>query len=229
MNEESAVFVGRKRELAILDQMLGRTLRGHGGAVVILGEAGAGKSRLVEVFIRLAQARTEKDYGTIVAAATRGDSLPEAPTPYLLFQELTTTLLGKGEPGPIGYVVSDVNAIRLRKAFDLIRRIGIEVAKEALGALVPGLDLGVDLINATRDWLRGTRPPVHFTSPEAVTARFVEQYSLFLNQVSRQYPLILWLDDMHFADPGSCQLSWHLGRRASKARWLIIATAHHPL
>lgn len=225
MNEETPVFVGRTRELAILDEILGRTLRGQGGVVVILGEAGGGKSRLVKQFIRLVQARPEEQYQMIVAAAALGDSRPEAPAPYLLFEELTASLVSKGEPAPGSHVISDVNAMRLRRAFDLIRRIGIEVAKEALGLLVPWLDLGLDLVIATREWLMPSPRPDHFVSPEAVTARLVRQYTRFLEQVSQRYPLILWLDDMHFADAASCQLLWHLGRRASKARWLLIATA----
>src|SRR6266853_1511939 len=48
----SAAMVGRDDELSILEDALLSALRGDGGAVVIGGEAGMGKTRLVHELIR---------------------------------------------------------------------------------------------------------------------------------------------------------------------------------
>ncbi|MDF1522938.1 MAG: AAA family ATPase, partial [Trueperaceae bacterium] len=44
-------FVGRRAELAELDERLASALAGEGGLVVVEGEAGVGKTRLVETFL----------------------------------------------------------------------------------------------------------------------------------------------------------------------------------
>ncbi len=44
-------FVGRRAELAELDERLASALAGEGGVVVVEGEAGVGKTRLVETFL----------------------------------------------------------------------------------------------------------------------------------------------------------------------------------
>ena len=44
-------FVGRHRELAELDEQLAAALAGQGGVVAVEGEAGVGKTRLVETFL----------------------------------------------------------------------------------------------------------------------------------------------------------------------------------
>jgi hypothetical protein len=47
----TASFVGRRVELAQLDECLAAALAGHGGVVAVEGEAGVGKTRLVEQFL----------------------------------------------------------------------------------------------------------------------------------------------------------------------------------
>ncbi len=53
---QPTAIVGREAERALLGSQLQTLLRGHGGVVVIEGEAGIGKSRLVEDLLRQAQA-----------------------------------------------------------------------------------------------------------------------------------------------------------------------------
>jgi len=47
----TTAFVGRRAELAALDERLAAALAGEGGLVVVEGEAGVGKTRLVETFL----------------------------------------------------------------------------------------------------------------------------------------------------------------------------------
>ncbi len=53
----STVMVGRAEEMGVLEAALGRALEGQGQVVGIVGEAGVGKSRLCEEFVRSATAR----------------------------------------------------------------------------------------------------------------------------------------------------------------------------
>jgi adenylate cyclase len=49
------VFVGRDREMARLRTILARGLAGHGQVVFITGEAGSGKTALINAFTEDAQ------------------------------------------------------------------------------------------------------------------------------------------------------------------------------
>jgi class 3 adenylate cyclase len=51
----SPVFVGRTAEMAAFDRLLDRAVAGEGGALLVAGEAGMGKSRLVSEFERRAR------------------------------------------------------------------------------------------------------------------------------------------------------------------------------
>ena len=48
------IFVGRERELGELEQFLDRAAEGHTQVVFVAGEAGSGKSTLVDEFVRRA-------------------------------------------------------------------------------------------------------------------------------------------------------------------------------
>ncbi|GKQ41581.1 LuxR family transcriptional regulator [Streptomyces sp. A012304] len=74
----SPVFVGRAEELGVLDEALARAGAGEPQALVIAGEAGVGKTRLVEEFATVAEGR-----GAVVALGgcveIGADGLPFAP------------------------------------------------------------------------------------------------------------------------------------------------------
>jgi DNA-binding CsgD family transcriptional regulator/tetratricopeptide (TPR) repeat protein len=76
-------LIGRSRELAFLAERA-RDVRHRGGAIVVRGEAGIGKTRLVEEFVRLAQ-----DSGVSVGI---GMSREYANAPYAALTEALTSL-----------------------------------------------------------------------------------------------------------------------------------------
>jgi DNA-binding winged helix-turn-helix (wHTH) protein/tetratricopeptide (TPR) repeat protein len=81
---EGELFVGRTRELATLDELLGRALRGESGPRVVLvsGEAGFGKTALVEAFARQASGRADAPLWTEGACVER-HGLAEPFFPFL--------------------------------------------------------------------------------------------------------------------------------------------------
>jgi predicted ATPase len=75
-------FVGRQTELALLNAVLAQTRTGHGQVVAVVGEAGVGKSRLVDEFVQAAHTQ-----GWLVldsAAASYGQATPYFPVLDLL-------------------------------------------------------------------------------------------------------------------------------------------------
>lgn len=96
LNRESPV-VGRERELASLRRAAQRAREGDGGAISISGEAGIGKSRLLEEMRQMAE-----NEGSLVLVGTCSDD--ERARPFEPFAEALETLAavaGRSEPMPL--------------------------------------------------------------------------------------------------------------------------------
>src|SRR5690349_13533756 len=77
-NEDRGAMVGRDRELARLDDALSRAADGHGRTIVIGGEAGIGKTRLVTAL----EANARQQGFTVLNGAclpAAGGAVPFAP------------------------------------------------------------------------------------------------------------------------------------------------------
>ena len=57
--------------------------------------------------------------------------------------------------------------------------------------------------------------------------RMRREFVSFFEELSRTRPVILFLDDLHWADASSCDLLAYLGTRMGNVRILILAT-HRP-
>ena len=59
---------------------------------------------------------------------------------------------------------------------------------------------------------------------EASQERRKRELGVFLQEVSRQRPLVVFLDDIHWADPSSVDLLAYLGSKCSGLRLLLVLT-----
>ena len=84
------VLVGRDDETGHLQAALAAAAAGHGGTVLLTGEAGIGKSRLVRELARAAGAR---QFAVLTGRAVAGG----VPTPFRPFAE---ALVSAGRAGP---------------------------------------------------------------------------------------------------------------------------------
>jgi tetratricopeptide (TPR) repeat protein len=174
-------LVGRERELADAAALWQRAVAGKGGVLLVSGEPGIGKTRLVQEIAT----RAEVSGGRVLA----GECFAEGGAPYT----------------PVAQIIR--------------------------AALTNGLDLDLpdlvvaDLITIAPD-LR-TRypdvPPNPPLDPAAEQQRLFESVVAFCNALTDQAPLLLFLDDVHWADSGTLYLLRHLARRMSQRRALIVA------
>jgi len=172
-----SLLVGREPEQLVLRNHLRAALSGHGSLALISGEAGIGKTSLVETICR--EAVTQ---GALVLVGRCYD-LMETP-PYGPWVEL----FGRYQP--------DADSPPLPTAFARRGTVGDVTSQTTL----------------------------------------FQQVLDFLTAFSAQHPLVVMLDDMHWADVDSLELLRFLARSLSPTRLLVLATyrtdeltRHHPL
>ena len=179
-------FVGRAEELGVLRTAIEAALDSRGGLVMVSGEPGIGKTRLVEeagVYARLrgAQVLTGRCYET------------EPVLPLLPFAEAIR-----------GYVVHE-------PPDDLLKELG-DGASDVASLVSEVRQRLPDLPESTR--------------PDGDEARYhlFESVSTFLFNAAAVHPLVLVLDDLHWADGPSLRLLCHLARRLPASRLLVVGT-----
>jgi len=103
------VMVGRVKEKEAIQSGLSKAIRGHGGLIVISGEAGIGKTKMTEELGRLA-VLTGCDF-------TVGRCLPNSPAPYLPFRDALRGQMGDEVfSSPAGDVMFQVRDALCRRA-----------------------------------------------------------------------------------------------------------------
>ncbi len=187
-------FVGRSDELARLRAVYRSARYGHGGTVLVAGEAGIGKSRLIAAF----RACVEREGG---AFAGGGTSTPES--------------------GPYEAVLDALRAIAPAIAdagIDELRLRTLAAALPALATLRPGLEAPPDL------------------DPAQLRERLFDAITETLHAVGRRTPLVVALEDLHWAGNSTCALVGALAERLVDAPVVLIVTyrdedvaADHPL
>ena len=91
--DSDSPFVARELELAQLDRFLEDALTGKGRVVFAIGEAGTGKTTLIQEFSRRAQAT----HSQLIVAGGRCQAFTGVGDPYLPFREILGLLTGDVE------------------------------------------------------------------------------------------------------------------------------------
>jgi DNA-binding SARP family transcriptional activator/predicted negative regulator of RcsB-dependent stress response len=224
---EIPVFVGRERELARLNEFLNCALRGQGQVVFVTGEAGSGKTSLVQEFTRQAQ----EAHADLLVAAGNCNAYTGIGDPYLPFREVLELLTGNVEAKWAAGAIASEHARRLWNMLPATVQALIECAPYLIDTFVQR----GSLIERTKaraperpDWLTQfdvllQRKPNSGigTSGHQQSALF-EQYTKVLQAVAGQKPLLLAVDDLQWADQGSVSLLFHIGRHLEGSRILIV-------
>ena len=187
-------LVDRQRELPVLDAALVPVRMGFGSFVELIGEAGIGKSRILEELCDRAEGLT---------LVITGCEQYEATTPYFPFRKLLRELLDvevDGDP--------EANSVALA---DRLERIDPE--------LVPWTPLVADVIDAP---VHAT-PEANDLQPAFRRARLHGVVETVLGELLEP-PTLLVVEDVHWMDEASSDLLRHLGSRVATKPWLVCAT-----
>ena len=192
----SPVLIGRGQELAVLAAALDRALAGETGFVLLGGEAGVGKTRLLRELSARAQ---DAGFGVLSGQCVEpgAEGLPFAP-----LVDVLRTLARTMPPDQLGRVLGP--------------------AASALSRLLPEL-------------APETQPPG--SAGEAPQkAQLLEFVLGVIGRLSAVGPVLLGIEDLHWADGSTLDLAAFLIRSLPAARVLLVITyrsdelnRHHPL
>jgi tetratricopeptide (TPR) repeat protein len=193
------VLVGRERELEALQMHFDSAVQGKGTTVFVSGEAGSGKTRLINEFLEIAR---KKD-----VAVLTGCCLSDAAVPYFPFVEafdayFTSTCEEKQNISP----KLSRNKTRLEEPE--------QIRNEELG--ISG-------------WLRGPKQAERIGKLETLTPQVWKDQAFTavtktLHLISAHKPIILFIEDIHWADSASLTLLHYISRGINSERILVLAT-----
>ncbi|GAC1442536.1 MAG: adenylate/guanylate cyclase domain-containing protein [Mycobacteriales bacterium] len=168
-------LVGRQRELAIFDRLLDQLAAGTSSIVQVLGEPGAGKTRLAQAVH--ADAGRRGFHWFRARCLSYGADLPYWPVADLLRRELM--------PAGVEPTLEELAAA--------LKRRGLENARPYLARLI-GVDDegGSDL------------------EPEAFRRGLLAAVAGFLLEAAGRSPVVLHMEDLHWADTSTLELLEHL-------------------
>ena len=189
-------FVGREREMTTLHALLAQVEEGHGQVVGVVGEPGLGKSRLVYEFRRsLGKRWLTYRAGRCLSYGTT--------TPYLPLLDLLRHHCGITDTdGPesittkVSRSLQEVDMAPETWAPVLLHLLGLQEGTNALVAL----------------------------SPEARKARTMTALTQMCLQGSRQRPLIIEIEDLHWIDASSDECLTALVERMAGVPLLVLVT-----
>jgi tetratricopeptide (TPR) repeat protein len=191
--------VGRERELARLWERWVGARAGEQQAVVISGEAGIGKSRLVQEF---RQRLVTTPHTWIECGATQ--FLQNTPF-HTVTEMLRQALVVDSNEEPAQPGISDLE--RTMTAAGLEARESVPLFAKLLSIPVP------DQYSQS------------FLSPEQERRRQLVLLTAWITALARQQPLVVVIEDLHWVDPSTLELLTMLNAAVAPAPMLLLYTA----
>jgi len=197
-------MVGRNKEMDQLKEFLSGAINGNGNTILVAGEAGIGKTRLVKELEAYAE--------PLGVRILEGRCLYQCPTPFLPFKEALESIFQVSK--------SDTPTLRHRKITKAIKESAPEFVQAIpiVGSLIAGLTVAYRTYRDEkgREKLElGTL----FERDEGL-----EAISSLLVAISRKQPLLLFIDDLFLADTPSLSLLYYLSRNAQNSKILVVGT-----
>ena len=188
-------FVGREDELRSLTSRWERVLDGEGQVALIIGEAGIGKSRLVQRF-------HEQIAGTPHTWVEAGAGAFFQNTPFYPVSEMLRQFLGEAPPqDQIAQLERRLTAAGLKPA-------------EAMPLIAPLLNLPLP-----------PEYPPSTLSPEQQRRRLLATLVEWVLGSARAQPLVIAIEDLHWVDPSTLELIQLLVEQGATAPLLLLYTA----
>jgi class 3 adenylate cyclase len=197
-------FVGREDEMRLLLNRWERVGEGNGQLVLVVGEPGIGKSRLVEEF----RARVRNEPHLWIECA--GEQLFQGTPFHAVTQILNGGLGWHGNESP------EERVLQLERFLELA---GLKVG-EALPLIAEMLNLPIP----------DTYSAVMF-APDQRRRRLLANLALWVLNTTRVQPVVIAIEDLHWVDPSTLELTQTLIEQAATSPLMLLYTARpefHP-
>ncbi len=190
---------GRQQELEFLQQRWWQAVAGTGQSVLLTGEPGIGKSRLVHELTRQLRSTPQALLELRCAAEVRNNAL------YPVV-ELLERLLGVSRDWTVTQTISALEAVLSQHGFDLA---------EAMP-----LFLGLLSVKGSEE----RYPPLNI-APQRVKELTIDALVNLFFEMAQQQPLLLVVEDLHWADPTTLEMLEQIVKEVSSARLCLVLTA----
>ena len=232
VTEETAVsppprFVGRSQELRQLNNFLAQARTGRSQIAFVTGEAGSGKTALVNAFARQVMA----NHPDLLVASGRCSAYTGSGDPYLPFLQMMQMLTGDVAANWEAGDISSDHARRLWSVLPEVTEALVGNGNLLLDRFVSSASLLTRAQIRTRNRLPDDAPWLvqlaEYAQAGEMMAAFsqtdlFEQFTGLLETLARRHPLLLLLDDLQWIDSGSLNLLFHLGQHLRSRRILIL-------
>lgn len=206
---DAFVVQGRETQWARLREEVDALREGRPRIAFVHGEAGIGKTRLLRELARQAE-RSDSNlivaWGHCVATASAGP----AASPYHPIREILSLLIGDIQGAGAGQLVSPTTGARLRDRAPHAFRSLMERGPYLFGPLLDIRDArfqAESLGMADEEWRERFDMLIAARPRESAEPGILhEQVAQSLRQISRAGPLVIVLDDLHWATPETIQL-----------------------
>jgi class 3 adenylate cyclase/predicted ATPase len=191
-------LIGRAEEMGVLRGCWNRTRQGAGGAVLLQGEAGMGKSRIVDALSR--DVGDEPHFRVLCQCS-----------PYHMNSSLYPVI--RHLERAAGFAPSDSAACKLDKLEALLAAGGAKAAATT--------SLMADLLSIPTE---GRYPPLDLPPAQrkaAIVAALVDQ----LAELAAQKPVLFVLEDAHWIDPTTQELVTRLAEDIARTGVMALVTA----
>ena len=192
-------FVGREEERNLLMSRWLQVQKNKGQLVMITGEAGIGKSRLLQRF--------KEDLGGMPHTWIEGESSPyEQDTPFAPTLDLVKNAFHWNAETSIEKKIQDLDHSFAAVGMDTARSVSLMAS--LLGIIVPA----------------GTYPPV-LLSPEQQRLQLIQTLVGWIIGNAKLQPTVLVIEDLHFADPSTLEELILLGEQIEHTPLMLFFTA----
>ena len=226
LSQRTVDFVERQKELYRLNSFLDQALTGNAVPVFLMGEAGSGKTTLMQEFSRLAY----EAHPELLIAVGQCNAQTGPGDPYRPFRDLLEILTGDLE---IDWTVGMLNREQVLRIWEAIPHV-IQAISTAgphlLDVLVPVAPLVHRLapyLAAHTDWFdqfqaaASLEPLRH---PDLDQGQVLEELTQVVRGIANRHPLLLIIEDLQWADDASLNALFHLSRRLTNSRVLLLSS-----
>ncbi len=193
-------FVGRQHERQLLMERWEQAQDGDGQLVLIVGEPGIGKSRLVQQF--------KADLNGVPHSWVETAGSPyHADSPFYLVREAIARLMSS-------WCADTTLEAQLDTLAEMLEVVGVKSA-DAMPLIAPLVDLALPA---------GRYPPL-LLAPEQQRRRLLATLVEWILAGARLQPNVVVIEDVHWADPSTLDMLRLLAEQCATVPLLLIATA----